>query len=343
MNQPGKGVGPAKPKDEGMGFESKGVGEVKDSVGAVAAIAREEAELKAAIVVAKRFPRSEEACYQKLMKSCERASFSDGAFYDFPRGREDVQGPSIKMAREAVRIWGNVRYGLRVVSDDEESLHIKGWTLDLETNTYSEEEDKFAKLIFRKKGGWIKPDERDLRELKNRRGAVCVRNCILHVLPPDLIDDAFRKVMDTARKAARGELKQDRKAAIRRMVKALEKWAVSVEMIEKLLGHPMEDITDDEVVKLQGIMKSLDDGNSKREEHFTVAEAKGPAGPVDLTEALATAGAGKETPAKTTETKPPTKPAESGEMTDEEKAKILADEKKEAEEGGNSSSLFPKS
>ena len=315
----GKGVGPVKPKDEGMGFENKGVGEVKDQVGAVAAMAREEAELKTAIVLAKRFPRSEESCYQKLQKSCERASFSDGAFYNFPRGREDVQGPSIKMAREAARIWGNLRYGCRVVSEDDESLHIKGWALDLETNNYAEEEDKFAKLIYRKKDGgvWIKPDERDLRELKNRRGAICVRNCLLHILPPDLIDDAFHKVMDTARKAARGELKQDRKAAIRRMVKALERWSVSVEMIEKMLGHSMEDITNDEVVKLQGIMKSLDDGNSKREEHFEISGGKAPEGAVDITDALK--GKQEKTP-----------PADPGKIGPEEAAAIAKQEKAEA-------------
>ena len=38
---------------------------------------------------------------------------------------------------------------------------------------------------------WTVPDERDLRELTNRRGAICVRNAILALVPPDLVEDAM--------------------------------------------------------------------------------------------------------------------------------------------------------
>src|SRR5690606_35974269 len=117
---------------------------------------------------------------------------------------------------------------------DDEQVHIRGYALDLETNTYAEAEDRFAKLIQRKRNGrtqWVEPDERDLRELVNRRGAICVRNAILQVLPADVIEDALRQSEETLRKAAAGELKQDRAGAIRRLALAFDELGVSTAAI----------------------------------------------------------------------------------------------------------------
>lgn len=258
--------------------------QVEDQVGAVSAIAREESELKAAIIVAKKFPRNEHAAYTKLLKSCERPSFAEEATYCFPRGGENVEGPSVDMAREAKRVWGNMRSGVRIVSKDEDWIHIKGYALDLETNNYVESEAKFRRLIFRKKGGWQKPDERDERELTNRIGAICERNAILQILPPDAIDDAERTAKETQRKAAAGELKQDRQAAIRRLVKAFFEISVTAEQLEAFLAHPLDLTDEQELVKLRGIWKSIQDGNSKRSDYFTVPgnPATGNTGAVDL-------------------------------------------------------------
>ncbi len=253
----------------GFGGGTGNMEQVKDQVGAVSAIAREEAELKAAIIVAKRFPRNETAAYTKLLKSCERPSFAEEAIYVFPRGGEMIDGPSVDMAREAKRCWGNMRSGIRIVSKDEEYVHLKGWAVDLETNNYAEEEAKFRRLIFRKKGGWIVPDERDERELTNRIGAIAERNSILHVLPPDVIDDAQRQAEETKRKAASGEIKQNRQDAIRRLARFFFELQVTVEMLESFLKHPLDQLTEEEMTKLRGIGKSIRDGNSRPSEYFT--------------------------------------------------------------------------
>lgn len=73
------------------------------------AAAKERAEIESAIIVAKKFPRNEEACFQKLMKAASRSSFAEDATYSFPRGDTNVTGPSVNLAREAARIWGNIR------------------------------------------------------------------------------------------------------------------------------------------------------------------------------------------------------------------------------------------
>lgn len=258
------------------GFDNAGaMSEAKNQVGAAAAVAREEAELKAAIIVAKRFPRNEFDAYQKILKACERPSFAEEAQYVFPRGGEMIDGPSAPFARSASTIWGNVRSGIRIVSKDDDWIHIKGWAHDAENNVFREEESKFRRLIFRKKGGWQKPDERDERELTNRIGAIAERNAILKILPSDIIEDAMRKVAEIKRLAAAGELKngQTRADAIRRLVGAFAEIFVSAEMLERFLGHKLDVIDDKELAKLRGIWKSISDGNSRREEYFDMGAA----------------------------------------------------------------------
>jgi len=269
---------PSKDLAAAAGFDGAGaMSEAKNQVGAAAAVAREEAELKAAIIVAKRFPRNEYDAFTKIIKACERPSFAEEAQYVFPRGGEMIDGPSAPFARSASTYWGNIRSGIRIVSKDDDWIHLKGWAHDAENNVYREEEAKFRRLIYRKKGGWQKPDERDERELTNRIGAIAERNAILKCMPNDVIEDAMRQVKETKRKAAAGELKnfQSRQDAIRRIVKAFFEVYVSAEMLVRFLGHPLEAVNEDELVKLRGIWKSISDGNSKREEYFDMNAAQG--------------------------------------------------------------------
>lgn len=249
------------------------VGQLALHAGTASSVAREEAEMKTAIVLARSNPRNEHAAFAKIMGSCGRITFADGAVYSFPRGGQTVSGPSIQMARELARCWGNIRFGIRIVTEDTNNVHIKGYAYDLESNNYVEAEDKFQKLVQRK-GGWVKPDERDLRELINRRGAICVRNAILQIMPPDIVDDAVTKVQETLRKAANGELEKDRPAAIKKMVMSFSDVHVTAEMIAARLGHPLDIINDAEFAELRTIFASIRDGNSKREEHFDIGGAK---------------------------------------------------------------------
>lgn len=256
---------------EVAGFESNTT-PVNLTTGDVAISAREQHEIQAAIISAKRFPRDEAASYVKAMKSFQRPTLADNATYCFPRSGTKISGPSIDCARELARCWGNIRYGIRLIANEDKQIHIKCFAFDLESNNYIEAEDRFEKLVQRKgRDGltkWIEPDERDLRELIFRRGAILVRNCILQILPPDLIDDALRVAEKTLLDANAGKLKQNREDAIRRIVFAFDSIGVSSGMLEKKLGHDLAVLTEQELTELQGIYRSLKDGHSARHEHF---------------------------------------------------------------------------
>jgi hypothetical protein len=245
----------------------------------VASAAALEAEIKAAITVALRFPRNEDRAFEKLMKACRRTAFAEEANYSFPRGENEISGPSINLAREAARVWGNIRHGVGIVADNEDTRTIGAFAWDLETNTKITAEDTFRKLIYRKKGGkgfWMVPDERDLRELTNRRAAILKRNCILEALPKDLIEDARLMAAQTLKAG----VEKDPEAARKRIIIKFSAINVSTEMLEQKLGHPLALASPDELATLTQVHKSIMDGNSSWAEYVSGGPEKDkPTGP----------------------------------------------------------------
>lgn len=224
-------------------------------------------EIRFAIEMARALPRDESAAFFKLMKASGRPSFAEDASYSFPRGDAKVTGPSVNIAREAARVWGNVRYGLEVLRDDAASRHIRGWAWDLETNTKVEAEDEFKKLIQRRvKGGetvWIACDERDLRELTNRRGAILVRNCLLQIMPKDLIEDALFQCAETLKNTAA----KDPDAARKRLTVDFMAFNVTPEMMAEVIGCPLSSASPEQMTELRQTFNSIKDGHSTWREY----------------------------------------------------------------------------
>lgn len=220
-------------------------------------------EIQSAIIIARKFPRSEDQAFGRLMKAVGRKTFAMSATYSFPRGGTNVTGPSVNLAREAARVWGNIRYGVDVVADDDDKRTIRGWAWDVETNTRVSSEDTFKKLVQRKnkvtkQTEWVAPDERDLRELTNKHGAICVRNCLLQLLPPDIIEDACTAARKAAVSAAGENLDENRKA----IIKAFGDMNVTVADLEKYLEHELRTCNAEEVADLRQVYKSIKDGNT---------------------------------------------------------------------------------
>jgi hypothetical protein len=242
-----------------------------DEIGTTALSATARAEVEGSIIIAKKFPRNENDFLDRLLRSCERFSFAEKAYYSFPRGGITVEGASAPFAREAARIWGNIEYGLLIVKDITDTRTIRAWAWDKESNGRVFAEDTFKKLIYRKKEGWVMPDERDLRELTNRRGAILIRNCILSLIPRDMIEDAQIHCKEVLKKSA----KQDPKIK-EAIINSFAKIGVKVKDLEGYLEHPLSQCTEDELVDLRGIWQSISDGNSKWSEYVTKEESKEP-------------------------------------------------------------------
>lgn len=252
---------------------SEGSNLALSGAGEVASVAREQAEIQSRMVIAAKFPRDTFKAVAAIMKELERPELAEDASYEFRRGGSKISGPSVILARSMARHWRNLHYGTRVVSVDDDFIHIRSFAIDLETNTVIEAEDKFPKRVQRKGDGgkarWIfTDDERDLRELQNRRAALSVRNCILQLLPSDIVNKALSMADKTFKSHLAKELKENPEDALQRIVIKFDRIGVSVDMLTKYLKHPLNVTTSEELQGLYKMCKSIEDGVEDRAKYF---------------------------------------------------------------------------
>ena len=86
------------------------------------------AEVQAAVVVAQQMPRDIDRAVREMQRSCGQNSLAEKAFFRFPRGKDPdtgktlyVSGPSVQVARELARCFGNLQYGIVELRRDDGS------------------------------------------------------------------------------------------------------------------------------------------------------------------------------------------------------------------------------
>jgi hypothetical protein len=228
---------------------------------------RQASEVQAGMVVAKKFPRDEVAAYERIMRSCQRKTLAEVAVYSYPRGGTKVEGPSIRLAEELARGWGNINYGVTELEQRPGESVCQAYAWDMETNV--RREMTFVIKHQRKAQGAVKDltDPRDIYEMIANQGARRVRNCILGVVPGDICEAALEQVNKTLIGGVKGEPLPDR---IRKMVVAFAQIGVTLTMLEKRIQHKISACSAVEVVNLGKIFNSLNDGQSAREQWFEV-------------------------------------------------------------------------
>lgn len=222
------------------------------------------AEAQGKLVVAKRFPRDETLCFTKVVESCKRIGLAEVAFYSYPRGGQKVTGPSIRLAEELARCWRNIDYGLRELSQRDGETEMMAYAWDLEENTISEHKFVVKHIRDRQEGGKALTEQRDIYEIGANMGARRMRARILAILPAWYVDAAVEECKKTLA-GGNGEPMADR---IRKMVVAFEALGVLPKMMVDKFGHPIDQITPDELVELTGTYRSIRDGMSGVQDHF---------------------------------------------------------------------------
>ena len=104
-------------------FEGERKSVVQSTSGAVE-VQRAVAEVQAAIMLAKQFPRSKVDSTDRILTECTRASLAESAIYSFPRGGQEVTGASIRLAEVLAMNWGNFQFGWDEVARKEGRLEL---------------------------------------------------------------------------------------------------------------------------------------------------------------------------------------------------------------------------
>lgn len=244
------------------------------AAGALAAAENSRAvqEIQSALIIAKRFPRDEIAANKRIMTACRRMSLAERALYRYPRGKESVTGPSIRMAEMLAQCWGNIVFGFREIERQKDSTLIEAFAWDQETNT---RQTRIFHVDLKRKaqGKFVDIDDpRDQYEHVASMAQRRVRACILAAIPVDVIDAAVAEVYKTLQAGDKaGAPLVDR---IKRLVLAFGEYAVTEKHIEKRLKHAVADISVEEIVELQGIYNSLRDKVTRREDWFEVEQVQ---------------------------------------------------------------------
>ena len=121
-------------------------------------------EVKAAVFLAKQFPRDEIKAENKILELCKRKNFADTALYSFPRGGEVVQGLTIRFAEAVARAWGNIQYSVIELDTDDGKSTMLAYAWDVENNIKTT-----INYIYLPFGFWGE-DESGLKNLKIRYG-----------------------------------------------------------------------------------------------------------------------------------------------------------------------------
>lgn len=193
--------------------------------------ARAVAEVQAAIVVAQQVPRDIGRAETEMRQACSRLSLAKRAFYAVPnRG----SGPSVHLARELARIWGNIDYGVHELRRDDAAgvSEVRAFAWDQQTNTRSTR--TFIVPHARMKGGRRQTltDLTDIYLSNQNVGARAVRECVFTVLPTWFSDEA-QDICHATLEHGEGEPLAER---VTKMVDAFAGINVTVDQLEAKIG-----------------------------------------------------------------------------------------------------------
>jgi hypothetical protein len=256
------------------------------------------AEVQAAIMLAKRFPRDQVEASDRILSSCCRPSLAESAVYSYTRGGQEVTGPSIRLAEAIAQAWGNLQFGIRELAQGGGKSTVEAFAWDVETNTRQVKVFEVPHVRHTKQGAKLLTDPRDIYEMVANQGARRLRACILGVVPGDVVDAAVAQCEATLR--TKVDVTPD---GIRALLAAFAEIGVSSEQIAQKIGHKVDTIVPAEIVRLRKIFRGIKDGYSTAEAEFPRvdgdAPSKGPAAAAASAAAAKAAGK-KATPAAET-------------------------------------------
>ena len=228
-------------------------------------ISRQAQEVQAAMVIAKKFPRDEVESYNRIMQSCKRKSLAESAMYEYPRGGTKVTGPSIRLAESMAQNWGNLDFGITELEQRDGESQVMAYAWDLETNTRQVKIFSVPHVRSTKKGNVPLTDPRDIYEMVANQGARRLRSCILGIIPGDVVEAAVRE-------GQKALVSGNDKPLIDRVRDGIrlfeEKFSVTQDMIEKYIGCKCEAFSENDMIRLNNVYRSLRDGMASREQYF---------------------------------------------------------------------------
>lgn len=257
--------------------------------------AREIEQVRAALLLARSFPRQIEIARGRLLEEAKRPAFADTALYRLPFGKRPVIGPSIRMAEAVLRLWGNLDLGVKFeqLTRDGNGQPVEIWVVtitDLETNTRVSEpmvvpmtaeraSDKGTVVGTRRTASGqtrfiVALSESEVRRERGKARSIAQRNAIFKIVPRDIIEEMVTRVQETQRASDA----KDPKAAQRRLLDILSgHFHVDLDQLSEVIGTPLDKLDPRDLASLRAIGERMrDTGATWRDLYREHVDAKKP-------------------------------------------------------------------
>ena len=248
------------------------------------------AEVQAAIIVAQQCPRSVQTAIAEMRAACEQEGLANRAFYRFPRAGGAVTGPTVHLARELARCWGNVQHGINELRRDDDACQseMQAFAWDVQTNTRSSQTFIVPHLRDTTTGTQQLVSMRDIYENNANNGARRVRQAIFSILPVWFTESAQEICRKTLADGGGKPLPQ----RIADSISAFAKIGIVVSQMEDKLDRPRDEWTDHDVANLLVIYTSIQRGEVTKDIEFPPRRVTSD----EITSAAPTSGAPKSWP-----------------------------------------------
>jgi hypothetical protein len=229
------------------------------------------AEVEAAVIVAQRMPRDVTRAQADMERSCAQHALAERAFFRYSRGGGQITGPSVQLARELARCFGNVQYGLVELRRDDAfgQSEMLAFAWDVQTNTRSSTAFIVPHKRDKRGGPEQLTDMRDIYENNANNGARRLREMIFAILPGWYTESAIAACYETLN-GDDGELPQ----RVASCIDGYAKRGVTQTQLERKLGAPRSAWAAPDLATLQVIWRSLVRGEVTREAEFPAEQER---------------------------------------------------------------------
>lgn len=231
-------------------------------------VARQAQEVQASMVIAKRFPRDQYAALDRIKATCQRPALAEQAIYRYPRGGQNVSGPSIRLAEAIAQNWGNLDCGVIELENRNGKSEMMAYAWDLETNTRVTKTFSVEHKRDTREGRKDLVDGRDIYEATANFGARRMRACILSVIPGDVVDIA----VEECKKTIADKDSRPVSEILTELLKAFKALDVTKAQLEAYFEKQLTLMTKEELVDLRAVYKAIKDGQAKPSDYFKVQD-----------------------------------------------------------------------
>jgi len=234
--------------------------------GATSLTAVERAAIDSQVATAKQYPRSvDKSIKDALTLATMDEDTAASCFYALPRSGKTIEGPSARLAEIMAYSWGNFRADAEISHEDRTHIVAVGTAFDVEKNVAIRV--RVRRRITDRDGKRYNEDM--ISVTANAAISIALRNAVFKVIPRSIVD----RVYIAARRASLGKggtITQKRQKAMEWFAKLGKNEA---QVCEVLGVRGVDDIGEDQLITLRGMVTAIQDGEANVETLFRKGDA----------------------------------------------------------------------